>query len=331
MGQAEAIKKMNLSQLKTLQKKLILKVYSQADWSFLPSFIWFSYLGARICYAETHPLAIFQEEKFRDHLKLVKFLVHLKTQKHFSVFAHTPVPVSLSNFSEREKYEIAKSFYKVFWDEEDRWALFNLRHFAENLEENIFENLISIKPNLEEMKIKIFKNWVKIYEGNFSGLFLEKLGKEGLNKEESPWATPEVIIIESKKDFPLRWIGVIVHNLSRVFSHQFVRHTWLNFNQRSHRYTKVEKFIVPSGFSEDCFKRYKEIILNSLKIYQELCVEVKKESARLVIPQGVTTTLLATGPLLVWEDFVSKRALPQVQEEIKNLAFLLKENLFEEK
>ncbi len=319
---------MTLSQLKAFQKKLILKIYPQADWSLLPSFIWFSYLGARICYAETHPLAIFQEEKFKNYSQFVNFLIHLKTLKHFSIFAHTPVLVSVENFSDIEKFEIARTFFKVFWDEEGRWALFNLRHFAENLDEKIFEKLIHVKPNLEDIQLKVFKNWVKIYEGNFLDFPLERLESELPSKKQSPFAVSEVILIESKKSIPLGWKGVIVHNFSRVFSHQFVRHTWLNFNQRSHRYTKVEKFVLPSNFLENNLKVYEKIVLEALKVYKELCLELKKESARFVIPQGVTTTLLATGPLLVWEDFISKRAIPQAQEEIRSLAFLLKENLW---
>lgn len=319
---------MNLLKLVNLQKKLILKIYSQADWSLLSSFIWFSYLGARICYAETHPLSLFQEEKFKNHIKFVNFLTHLKSLKHFSVFAHTPVPVYMDNFSDKEKFEIAKSFFKVFWDEEGKWALFNLRHFAESLDEKFFENLIYIKPNLEDIQLKVFRNWIKIYEGSFLDFSLEKLEINSLCKRESPFAVSEVILIESKKGIPLGWKGIIVHNFSRVFSHQFVRHTWLNFNQRSHRYTKAEKFVVPSDFLEDNLKIYEKIVLEALKIYKELCTDLRKESARFVIPQGVTTTLLATGPLLVWEDFISKRAIPQAQEEIRNLALLLKENLF---
>lgn len=318
---------MNLSQLKTLQKKLILKLYSQADWSLLPSFIWFSYLGARICYAETHPLAIFQEEKFKDYSQFVKFLSHLRNLKHFSVFAHTPVIVELKNFSEKEKYEIAKSFFKVFWDEEDKYALFNLRHFAENLEEKVFENLINVRPDLENVKIKVFKDWIKVYEGEFLNYLLRNSQLCSFSKDEI-FTTPEVIILESLKEIPFSWKGVVVHNFSRIFSHQFVRHTWLNFNQRSHRFTKVDKFIIPSDFSKENLKIYEKIIQETLKAYQELCLDLKKESARFVIPQGVTTTLLATGPLLVWEDFVNKRAITQAQEEIRRLAYLLKENLF---
>jgi len=64
-----------------------------------------------------------------------------------------------------------------------------------------------------------------------------------------------------------------------------------------------------------------------MEVYREFSKNMKRESARFVVPQGVATSVLATGPDLVWEDFVSKRAIPQAQEEIRALAIFLKEVL----
>ncbi len=313
---------MRLSQLRSSQKFLIKKVLNFADTSFLSSFLFFSYLGARICYAESHPLALFYEEKFRDFERFKSFLMHLKKMGHFSVFAHTPVFVNTSNFSEKEKKEMAQIYFKVFWDEEKETALFNLRHLAETLEDHEFERLIDVSPNLNNTFIKVFKHFKPVYKGYFS-----ELPKELFSEKEEIWAVPEVIIIEIKMDHPFKWIGVIIHNFSRIFSHQFVRHTWLNFNQRSHRYTSIDRFVVPETFKERHLKVYKDLIKRGIEVYKDFCKDMKKESARFVVPQGVATSLIATGPLLVWEDFISKRAIPQAQEEIRKLAYLLKEEI----
>ncbi|WP_038057104.1 FAD-dependent thymidylate synthase [Thermodesulfobacterium hydrogeniphilum] len=314
---------MKLSNLKDKQKELINKVLEKADLSLLPHFLFFSYLGARICYAESHPLALFYEEKFKDYEKFKGFLLHLKKMGHFSVFAHTPIFINTEDFTEKEKVELAQTYFKVFWDEKNNLALFNLRHFAENLEEKSFIKLIETPPDLSSVEIKFFKNFEKIYEGSFLKFPSELIEKE----DNNIWAIPEVIIIEIEISHPFRWIGVIVHNFSRIFSHQFVRHTWLNFNQRSHRYTSVDKFVVPEVFTEKHIEIYRKLIEEGMKVYKEFCKDMKKESARFVVPQGVATSLIATGPSLVWEDFITKRAIPQAQEEIRRLAYLLKNNL----
>ena len=313
---------MNLQELRAKQKELISLIYKNMELEFLPYFIFYSYIGARICYASSHPLALFYEEKFQNIEKFRKFLLNLKNHGHYSIFAHTPIFVNIKDFSIEEKYLLAQNFYKVFWDENNGYALFNLRHLAENLEEGEFAKLLNVEPDLSKISIRFFKNFQKIYEGSF-----EDLSQELLKDEYNIWAIPEVIVIEIKKEHPFRWIGVIVNGFSRIFSHQFVRHTWLNFNQRSHRYTQIDKFVLPENFDESKKEIYERIINESMKYYKEFCKDIKKESARFIVPQGVSTTVLATGPFLVWNDFINKRAIPQAQNEIRNLAKLLKENL----
>jgi thymidylate synthase (FAD) len=314
---------MKLSSLRKLQKDLINLVYENLDFSLVPYFLFFSYLGARICYAASHPLALFYEEKFRNFEKFKSFLLHLKDMGHYSVFAHTPIFVNTKNFTEKEKFLLSQSYFKVFWDEENAVALFNLRHLAENLDNEKFSKLIEVPPELSSVIVKVFKDYQKIYEGPFL-----ELPSNITEQDSDVWAIPEVIIIEIKKTHVFRWIGVIVHNFSRIFSHQFVRHTWLNFNQRSHRYTSIDKFVIPKVFTENHKKIYKDLVERGMEAYNILSKEIKKESARFIVPQGVATSILATGPELVWEDFVNKRAIPQAQEEIRFLAYLLKEHLF---
>ncbi|WP_022855524.1 FAD-dependent thymidylate synthase [Thermodesulfobacterium thermophilum] len=315
---------MNLADLRQLQKEFISVIVENSDIKAITDFLFFSYLGARICYASSHPLALFSEEKFKNFETFKNFLLHLKKLEHYSVFAHTPVFVNTENIEVEQKLLLAQIYFKVFWDETKKQALFNLRHLAENLSEEQFAKLIEIPPDLTSIEIVYFKNNQNLYQGTLLE-FPYHLVEEDHNNF---FAIPEVIIIKQLKPYPFNWVGVIVHNFSRIFSHQFVRHTWLNFNQRSHRYTEVDKFILPKNFSDYHIKTYQEIIEYTMKYYKDFMKDLKKESARFLVPQGVATTLLATGPEFVWEDFINKRAIPQAQEEIKNLAFLLKEHLF---
>ncbi len=312
---------MTLEELREKQKSLIKLVSENFDRSALSVFLPFSYLGARICYAESHPLLLFEEEKFKDIERFKSFLLHLKKAGHFSIFAHTPIFVKTTHFTLEDKFALASNYFKVFFD--DAYALFNLRHLAESLPDNDFLHLINIEPALEKIEVLSFKDFKLIYEGDLKGI------DPALFKEENTlFATPEVILLRSRENFPFSWLGVITHNFSRIFSHQFVRHTWLNFNQRSHRYTKVDKFVIPPVFKEREIALYKEMIEKSMKVYSELSLNIKRESARFIVPQGVATTVLATAPLFVWKDFVEKRIIPQAQDEIRALAKLLKEVLF---
>lgn len=313
---------MKLEELRKKQKELAGLLWERLDREALRENIVFSYLGARICYAESHPLKLFEEEKFKDPDKFRSFLMHLKRAGHFSVFAHTPILINTEGLSVEEKFLLASTFFKVFWNDDGNLALFNLRHLAETLEEREFFQLLSVEPALEEIEVLVAKNYQTLYRGS-----LKEIPPELLQESESLFAEPEIIILRSYRAFPFGWIGVLAHNYSRIFSHQFVRHTWLNFNQRSHRYTKVDRFVVPGAFKEKERMLYEELISKGLQVYQELCRNIKKESARFVVPQGVATTVLATGPHLVWQDFVQKRAIPQAQEEIRDLAKFLNEAL----
>ena len=317
---------MELKKLRQDQRGLIYLVLERANLNDLSRGLAFSYLGARVCYHDAHPLNLFSEEKFKDKSRFVSFLLHLRKAGHFSVFAHTPVVVDLAGLSSEEKYQLSKTYFKAFFDEERALSLFNLRHFAEALDETQFLRLISVDLDLDAIQVRTFKrekdDWVKAWEGS-----LALAVDTPFEAPQGFFASQEVIILEDKEN-PFLWTVVIAHNFSRIFSHQFVRHTWLNFNQRSHRYTTADFFVVPSCFKEMHLQVYKELIEKSLKIYNDWSKEMKKESARFILPQGVATTVLASAPRFIWEDFVEKRAIPQAQEEIRDLAILLKNDLF---
>lgn len=313
---------MNLKEFRERQKELAKLLVERVDRVALKTFLIFSYLGARVCYAETHPLLLFDEERFKDFERFKSFLLHLKKAGHFSVFAHTPLFVNLEDLSLDQKLALAQNFHKVFWDEEKKLALFNLRHLAETLPDQEFLYLINQEPDLTEIEVILTKNYQITYRGKLS-----ELDSSYLTEKDSIFAEPEIILLRSFKEYPFKWVAVVTHHFSRIFSHQYVRHTWLNFNQRSHRYTKVDKFVIPKAFKENDVKKYYEVIQKGLEIYRELTKNIKKESARFVVPQGVATTLLATGPELVWQDFIEKRAIPQAQEEIRDFAVFLKELL----
>ena len=113
-----------------------------------------------------------------------------------------------------------------------------------------------------------------------------------------------------------------VSGISRACSHQFVRSKHLDFLQRSQRYckeTEVE-FVYPfmdKTCSEilDTHYKYCKSTYNALLKYG-----VKKEDARLVLPEGAQTELIVTGNFQAWKDFIILRAEKHAQWEIREVA-----------
>jgi len=312
-----------LNEVKKRQKDLIKLVLNEADFSSLPRSLVFSTLGARICYASSHPLSIAREERFKDKEKSLSFLLRLKRAGHFSVFAHTPVVVNTKSFDYETKYHLARTYFKAFFDENEKVAYFNLRHFAESLDDETFSKLTSVDLDLKGIKTRVFSKTKDEWQEVFAGSLAEAVKINWDNKKQDKKREPEVIVLQD--EFFPNWYVVVAHDFSRVFSHQFVRHTWLNFNQRSHRYTKVDAYVVPQGLEKEHLKLYEELFDSVLLHYETLIKKgVKKESARFIVPQGAATTVMASGTKFVWEDFIEKRAIPQAQEEVRSLALLLK-------
>ncbi|RUM88283.1 MAG: hypothetical protein DSZ24_04050 [Thermodesulfatator sp.] len=281
--------------------------------------LFLSFLGARICYAEGPPLSLFSEERFRDPQRLRSFLSHLQKAGHGSVFAHSPLTVELSEPSA----DLLAALYKAWYDPKTSRLQLNLRHFAEVLTSEEFQRLLD--PGISDREFLSFPAVVfegpalqKVYEGSLEGLF-----SQSQPPNSGLIALPRVSVIQVPGQEPFGWFAVVAEGFSRLFSHQFVRHTWLNFNQRSHRYTSVDQFVEPPSFASAPGARelYRREIERGLAAYRRLIsLGVKKEDARFVTPQGAATTVLATGPYFVWRDFIEKRTNPRAQWEIRSLA-----------
>ncbi len=287
--------------------------------------LFLSFLGARICYASSRPLSLFAEERFRDREELLNFFMRLKSSGHTSIFAHSPLVVQ-ADLSPEEGFSLATVLYKAWWTPQGDALCLNLRHWAEVYEDEPFREILAASLDESErwsafrcFRVGFSSGAPEIVREGPLGDFVE----EEEEVAEGLWARPEVTVIEVEPRVvsPFGWLAVIVEGMSRLFSHQFVRHTWLNFNQRSHRYTEVDQFVCPPSYPPEGRKLYQQEIERGLNLYRKLReMGVKKEDARFVTPQGSATTILATGPLFVWEDFVLKRRHLKAQWEIRNVA-----------
>src|SRR5579864_2609563 len=119
-----------------------------------------------------------------------------------------------------------------------------------------------------------------------------------------------------------------IEGISRICSHQLVRHRIASYDQESQRFSAVEKedFIVPHSIKSnpEAMKVYEEILKNSVSSFKRLKeLEVPKEDARFVLPQSIGTKLVITANARSLMHFFWQRTATQAQWEIRELAELM--------
>jgi thymidylate synthase (FAD) len=125
-----------------------------------------------------------------------------------------------------------------------------------------------------------------------------------------------------------------VSGISRVCSHQLVRHAHLSYLQRSQRYVaeKEVNFIDPSALEQldfDTRIKWGYVQDQAERLYLDLVnsKKMKKEDARFILPQGCDTSVTITGNLQAWLDFVNLRTEKHAQWEIREVALAIQDAL----
>lgn len=115
-----------------------------------------------------------------------------------------------------------------------------------------------------------------------------------------------------------------IEGISRVTSHQLVRHRIASYSQKSQRYVSENNFdfVIPPAVADN--PKAKELYLQAMKglqvVYQELCAAVPKEDARYVLPNSVETKIVATFNARSLLNFFRLRCCQRAQWEIRELA-----------
>ncbi len=123
----------------------------------------------------------------------------------------------------------------------------------------------------------------------------------------------------------------LVEGVSRVTSHQFVRSKHLDFLQESQRYVDQTDtdFTVPSGLTYEQEVIYHSHYRDSLAAYEALRKSgIKKEDARLVLPEASHTRFYVTGNFQAWNDFLKLRAEKHAQWELRHCAEVIAYELY---
>jgi len=183
------------------------------------------------------------------------------------------------------------------------------------------------------MKVKLI-NYTKNPEritAQSARLCYSASGIDELNEKLSD----ESIIKLIKKIIKLRHYSVLEHatftfaieGISRVTSHQLVRHRIASFSQQSQRYVKIKKkgfpYVIPKSIAKDekLIKIFNEGIKKLDKIYNLfLDHDIATEDARYILPQAVETKIIVTANARELLHIFKLRCCNRAQWEIRELA-----------
>lgn len=118
-----------------------------------------------------------------------------------------------------------------------------------------------------------------------------------------------------------------IDGLSRVSSHQLVRHRLASFSQQSQRYVKMtqdpEAVIIPPSIkgSPEALRLFSDAVMKTQEAYSELVsMGIPKEDARFILPHGHSTRLVMTMNARELHHFFRLRLCRRAQWEIRELA-----------
>ncbi len=120
-----------------------------------------------------------------------------------------------------------------------------------------------------------------------------------------------------------------VEGISRVTSHQLVRHRLASYSQQSQRYVRLEsgdEYLVPPSVRRrpSLKKRMEEFFMEASDLYSELIRSgIPPEDARYVIPSAAATRMVLTMNARELLHFFSLRLCRRAQWEIRKLASLM--------
>ena len=123
-----------------------------------------------------------------------------------------------------------------------------------------------------------------------------------------------------------------VSGLSRVASHQLVRHRVASFSQQSQRYVSMKEntVVVPQSIASDPerLRLYEEAASKATEYYNELVeMGVDKEDARFILPHGGNTNIIFTMNARELMHFFRLRLCHRAQWEIRELALKVLEQV----
>jgi len=115
-----------------------------------------------------------------------------------------------------------------------------------------------------------------------------------------------------------------IEDISRVTTHQLIRHRMASYDQESQRFSAASKesFIVPTSIlsKEEAYKIYNDALHVCVDAFEKLVsLGVPKEDARYIMPHAIKTKLVMSVNAKNLKHIAELRTAPQAQWEIREL------------
>ena len=129
--------------------------------------------------------------------------------------------------------------------------------------------------------------------------------------------------------------------VSRVLTHELVRHRLFSFAQRSQRFVKEneETYVTPAVLIDNNEANanmkqaaliFKMAMNDAWTAYRDLLkLGLKPEDARFVLPNACTTEIIVSGNFREYRNFLKLRLGPRAQWEIRKAANIILDKLYE--
>jgi thymidylate synthase (FAD) len=122
-----------------------------------------------------------------------------------------------------------------------------------------------------------------------------------------------------------------IEGVSRVLSHQLVRHRIASYSQKSQRYVDENNFsyITPPSINADpeAVVLYQKVMDDLQEAYRKLAEVVPREDARYILPNAAETKLVCTMNARSLYNFFRMRCCRRAQWEIRELAHKMREEV----
>lgn len=130
-------------------------------------------------------------------------------------------------------------------------------------------------------------------------------------------------------------------DVSRVLTHELVRHRLFSFSQRSQRFVKEneESYVMPDVLIDNNEANanmkqaaliFKMAMHDAWTAYRDLLkLGLKPEDARFVLPNACTTEIIVSGNFREYRNFLKLRLGPRAQWEIRKAANIILDKLYE--
>jgi thymidylate synthase (FAD) len=121
-----------------------------------------------------------------------------------------------------------------------------------------------------------------------------------------------------------------IEEISRVTTHQLIRHRLASYDQESQRFSAAsrESFVLPPSIQSksEALKIYEDALkLTSESFERMVALGVPKEDARYVMPHAIKTKLVMTLSAYSLQHISELRTAPQAQWEIRELVTLMRD------